>query len=157
MLVHSFGAHRNPVRTKSVEFGLLSPDEIRRMAVCEVKNPLLYCRGLPMCEGVIDFRMGPCDRRLKCGTCHLGVQECPGHCGVIELGAPMYLGFNDVVLKVLRSVCYFCGHLLGGARCLLVCTGGCLGRARSSIGYSRGCLGGARHRLARARGCALDF
>ena len=84
------------------------------MAVCEIKNPLLYYRGMPMCEGVIDHRLGPCDRRIRCGTCKQNVHDCPGHCGFIDLGVPMYHNFIDTSLKVLRSVCYFCGHLLGG-------------------------------------------
>lgn len=114
-MLHSFASHKTPVRTKAVEFGILSPDEIRRMAVCEIKNPLLYCKGLPMCEGVIDHRMGPCDRRLRCGTCNQSVHDCPGHCGFIDLGVPMYHNFNDTCLKILRSVCYSCGRLLSGA------------------------------------------
>lgn len=114
MLIHSFGTRKRPVRTRSVEFGVLSPDEIRRMAVCDITNPLMYFRGLPMFEGVIDIRLGSCDRRLRCGTCNMSVQDCPGHCGKIELGVPLYHMFTDTCLKVLRSCCYFCSRLLGG-------------------------------------------
>ena len=112
-MTHEF-CTRKPIRTRAVHFGILDPDTIRRMAVCEVKNPLVYCRGLlPMMEGVIDHRMGSCDRRLRCGTCNHSVQDCPGHCGFIDLGVPMYVGgYLDVCLKVLRSVCYFCSSLL---------------------------------------------
>ena len=111
--VHQFKAARS-ARTKRIEFDILSPDEIRRLAVCEIKNPLLYARGMPMREGALDFRMGTCDRRLRCGTCGGDVLECPGHCGFIDLGVPMYHTYIETALKALRSVCYFCSTLLGG-------------------------------------------
>ena len=113
MLAYTFKAQR-PVTTEAVDFGILSPDEIRRMAVCEIKNPLVYCRGMPMPEGVIDARMGVCDRRLRCATCNQSVQHCPGHCGFIDLGVPMFVAYTDTCLKCVRSVCYCCSALLGG-------------------------------------------
>ncbi len=112
MLSYRFDNKRS-VRTRAIDFGILSPDEIRRMAVCQVHQPLVYCRGVPMCNGIIDFRMGTCDRRLMCGTCNQSVQTCPGHCACIELGVPMFhAAFVETSMKVLRCVCYFCSHLL---------------------------------------------
>lgn len=113
MLSYKFCAKKS-VKTKAVEFGILSPEEIRSMAVCEINNPLIYCRGMPMPNGVIDLRLGTCDRRLRCATCNQTVESCPGHCGFIDLGVPMFYGFTDTCLKVVRSVCYFCSALLGG-------------------------------------------
>ena len=53
------------------------------------------------------------DRRLKCGTCKRSLQTCPGHFGSINLNFPvLHPGFIDIVLKILRCVCFFCSELL---------------------------------------------
>ena len=53
------------------------------------------------------------DRRLKCGTCKRPVTTCPGHFGSIALNFPvLHPGFIDVVLKILRCVCFFCSELV---------------------------------------------
>lgn len=102
-----------PIRTDDVQFGLLSPDEIKRMSVAQVKDPTIYNRGLPNPFGVNDHRMGTVDRRLLCGTCCKDVRLCQGHVGHIELPFPMYhVGFFDTTFKVLRCVCFACSLLL---------------------------------------------
>lgn len=50
-------------------FTILSPDEIRAMSVVEVHESMLYERGLPRNNSVIDLRMGTSDRRFRCSTC----------------------------------------------------------------------------------------
>lgn len=53
------------------------------------------------------------DRRLKCGTCKRPVTTCPGHFGSIALNYPvLHPGFIDIVLKILRCVCFFCSELV---------------------------------------------
>lgn len=97
----------------SVEFGLFSEKEILRCAVCRVTEPTMYAQNLPVPSGCMDHRMGSVDRRLACGTCRRSVHDCPGHFGVIQLGHPVYhVGYIDLVLKILKCVCYFCSSLL---------------------------------------------
>lgn len=39
--------------------------------------------------------------------------ECCGHFGHIELAKPVFhIGFLNKVIKILRSVCFFCSKLL---------------------------------------------
>lgn len=53
------------------------------------------------------------DRRVKCGTCKRSVITCPGHFGSINLSFPvLHPGYIDLVLKILRCVCFFCSDLL---------------------------------------------
>ena len=52
------------------------------------------------------------DRRVKCGSCKRSVITCPGHFGSINLNFPvLHPGFIDVVLKILRCVCFFCSEV----------------------------------------------
>ena len=97
---------------RCVEFGLMSPEEIKRTAVVHVNNVNIYHRGMPHVGGINDHRMGTVDRRLHCGTCGRDVRTCPGHVGCIQLAIPCYhIGFIDTTLKILRSVCFMCSRL----------------------------------------------
>jgi len=96
-----------------VEFGVFSPDEIKRFAVVNVTEPSMYTASLPIANGTADHRMGSVDRRLACGTCKQGINECPGHAGMIVLNFPViHPSFLDTILKLLKSVCFFCSELL---------------------------------------------
>lgn len=97
----------------AVEFGLFSPEEIARMSVCRVQEPTMYVQNLPAPHGVNDHRMGSVDRRLACGTCRRSVHDCCGHFGHIKFEFPVYhVGYIDLTLKVLKTVCFFCSALL---------------------------------------------
>ena len=112
MLTYHFSRQR-ALRTKEVQFGLLSAEQTRKMATVKVSNPNIMHRGTPQSGAVNDLMMGSIDRRLRCSTCGGDVRTCQGHTGVIELGAPVYsIGFIDPTLKCLRSVCFFCSRLL---------------------------------------------
>lgn len=96
-----------------VQFGILSPEVIRRESVVNVQTVTLYQKNIPAENGMNDLRMGTCDRRINCSTCRHDVITCPGHPGHIELAAPVYhIGFLPTVLKMLRVVCFFCSALL---------------------------------------------
>lgn len=75
--------YRNVCR---IQFGILSPDEIRRMSVTKppIEYPDLFEGGKPKLQGLMDPRQGPADRNLKCQSCHGSYIECPGHFGHIE-------------------------------------------------------------------------
>lgn len=97
---------------EAVEFEVLSPEMIRSLSVVEVKDAMIYSRGIPTMFGINDVRMGTVDRRLMCCTCGRDVKNCQGHTGHIDLPATCYhIGFLDVVLKTLRSVCFCCSSL----------------------------------------------
>nr|AAK00310.1 DNA-dependent RNA polymerase II largest subunit RPB1 [Glaucosphaera vacuolata] len=100
-------------KVKAVQFGVLSPDEIRRMSVCEIKFETAFEMGKPKTEGLMDPRLGAIGRDLPCKTCHCDEKNCPGHFGHIELVKPMFnIGFFGMTLRVLRCVCFFCSKLL---------------------------------------------
>jgi DNA-directed RNA polymerase beta' subunit len=42
----------------AVEFGVFSPEEIRRMSVCSVTESGMYSASLPASNSSVDFRMG---------------------------------------------------------------------------------------------------
>lgn len=49
---------------------------------------------------------------MKCGSCKRSVITCPGHFGSINLNFPvLHPGFIDLVLKILRCVCFFCSEV----------------------------------------------
>ena len=97
-----------------VQFGVVGPDEIRAMSVCEVTDATTpFENGVPRENGLMDLRMGTTERMFNCKTCSGNRTECPGHFGHIELAKPvLHPGFMVVTLKILRSVCYHCSALL---------------------------------------------
>ncbi|KAL7296373.1 hypothetical protein TKK_0010387 [Trichogramma kaykai] len=105
-----------PLRTvKRVQFGILSPDEIRRMSVVEngIAFPETMEGGRPKQRGLMDPRQGVVDRNSRCQTCAGNMTECPGHFGHIDLAKPVYhIGFITKTMKILRCVCFYCSKLL---------------------------------------------
>ena len=102
-------------QVKRVQFGILSPEEIRRNSVTEggVRYPETYEGGRPKLGGLMDPRQGVIDRASRCQTCAGNMTECPGHFGHIELAKPVYHpGFLTKTLKVMRMVCFYCSKLL---------------------------------------------
>ncbi|KAI9219424.1 Rna polymerase II [Blastocladiella britannica] len=111
----SFSKSTCPIRTvNGVQFGILSPDEIKNMSVAHIIYPESVEEGKdrPKSGGVNDPRLGTIDRHFKCETCHGGMSDCPGHFGHIELARPVYhISFLARVKKILECVCYFCAKL----------------------------------------------
>lgn len=100
-------------RITKIRFGMLSPEEIRRLAVVEVQFPTIYNHSLPKVGGIQDHRMGTCDRRYACGTCGNSVEKCNGHFGCVTLPFPVYhVFFLDLLVKVLRCFCFWCSSLM---------------------------------------------
>ncbi|CAM9122550.1 unnamed protein product [Bubo scandiacus] len=70
-----------PLRTiKRVQFGILSPDEMKRMSVTEggIKYPETTEGGRPKLGGLMDPRQGVIERTGRCQTCAGNMTECPG-------------------------------------------------------------------------------
>lgn len=59
-----------------VQFGILSPDDIREMSVCAINSPMTYNEGKPVERGLCDPRMGTVERDVSCQTCGGTQGEC---------------------------------------------------------------------------------
>ena len=105
-----------PLRTiEEIQFGLLSPEEIKNMSVAHIMYPetMDESKMKPRESGLNDPRLGSIDRQYKCATCDQNMSECPGHFGHIELAKPVYHpGFIKKIKKLLEMVCHNCGRVL---------------------------------------------
>lgn len=98
---------------KSLQFGLLSPDEIRLQSVCNVTKHRLFENGAPVVDGLYDLRMGSTQRQFECTSCTLPFKDCPGHFGRIELACPIFNYLHiEKIIKLLNTVCLDCSALL---------------------------------------------
>jgi len=97
-----------------IEFRILSPEFIRKMAAIEVVISELYDQdGFPVTGGLIDPRMGVVDPGLRCRTCGSRVGDCPGHFGFVELARPViHVRHAETIYKILNAVCSECGRIL---------------------------------------------
>jgi len=96
-----------------MQFGVLGPDEVRRMSVVEIKNEAAFEGGVPKVDGLMDPRLGAIGRDFRCETCGCDEANCSGHFGHIDLAKPVFHpGFLGVTLRVMRSVCFYCSKLL---------------------------------------------
>ncbi|QBM88558.1 DNA-directed RNA polymerase I subunit RPA1 [Metschnikowia aff. pulcherrima] len=96
----------------SVDFGVLSTDEIRKLSAKQITNPVVFdTLGHTVNNGLYDLALGAFLRNL-CTTCGLDERFCPGHQGHIELPVPVYnpLFFNQLY-TYLRLSCLYCHHL----------------------------------------------
>jgi len=115
MLGHRFAHSAAPLRkVKEVQFGILSPEEIKAYSVAKVEFPEVLDEATHKAKmgGLMDPRMGTIDRNFKCQTCGEGMSECPGHFGHIELARPVFHpGYLVKVKKILECICVNCGRL----------------------------------------------
>ncbi|KAJ2162963.1 hypothetical protein GGF46_000149 [Coemansia sp. RSA 552] len=97
-----------------VSFTYCEADEVRRMSVKQVVNPvLLDSLGNPTTGGLYDSAMGPFTRDHLCGTCSLSYFNCPGHFGHIELPAPVVNPMIfDTLYQFLQGCCPYCHHFV---------------------------------------------
>lgn len=101
-------------KIKQINFGLMSPEDIREMSVVKIETPDTYDEdGYPIENGLMDPHLGVIDPSLKCRSCGYRGGECQGHFGSIELARPViHVGFGDIIHKILRSTCNECGRVL---------------------------------------------
>jgi DNA-directed RNA polymerase subunit A' len=107
-----------PKKIGHMEFGLLSPKEVRGLSATKVITADTYDDdGFPIEMGLMDPRLGVIEPGLRCKTCGQKVGDCPGHFGHIDLAMPViHVGFVRVVRDILRSTCRGCGRLLFAER-----------------------------------------
>ena len=101
-------------KISQINFGLMSPENIRKMSVTKIVTTDTYDEdGYPIEAGLMDPRLGVIDPGLRCRSCGSNGGECPGHFGHINLARPViHVGFADIIHKVLRSTCSECGRVL---------------------------------------------
>ncbi len=97
-----------------ISFGLLSPSEIRKLSVVEVKTADTYDEdGASIITGLMDGRLGTLEPRQRCKTCGNTAARCPGHFGNIELAVPViHVEFAKIIYKLMTTTCRSCGHVL---------------------------------------------
>lgn len=97
---------------KSVQFGVLSPDEIDRLSVAKINNIEMYDGDIPKTGGLFDLRMGSLDTRMLCPTDEKNSLESPGYFGSLDLVLPViHYQYIKWLEKILRTVCPICSKL----------------------------------------------
>ena len=104
-------------RIKEVRFGLLSTDEMERLAEFECDNRELYTPTpdrQPAPNGCLDPRLGAASKSSPpCPTCGKKIDQCAGHYGVVKLALPVFhAGYFKHVLALLQCVCKQCSRAL---------------------------------------------
>lgn len=99
---------------EEIQFGVYSAEEIRAISVCEITSPKLTGLDRNSAFGTVyDPRMGVVQNAQKCPTCMLGVWQCGGHFGHIELHEPLVNPlFYKQVVSLLKCFCFKCYSFL---------------------------------------------
>ncbi|KAI0033330.1 hypothetical protein K488DRAFT_47922 [Vararia minispora EC-137] len=99
-----------PSSVVSIAFSFLTAEEIRRISVKQIVNPvLLDDLNRPNPGGLYDPALGPAERADICATCRQTSFSCPGHYGHIELPSPVFHPlFMNHMFNLLRATCLFC-------------------------------------------------
>ena len=102
-----------PSRIIGIQFSMLSPEEIKKNAVVEVKTRDTYVNNKPIPEGLFDPRMGVLEPGLICPTDGLTYIDNPGYFGYIELARPvLFIQHIKDIMKIAKCVCFKCSKLL---------------------------------------------
>ena len=83
-------------RLNGIAFGFYEPEEIRKLSVKEITNPLAFDQiNRPLEGGLYDPALGvsPYEKYSRCQTCGQEGLACPGHQGHISLLLPVYNPF----------------------------------------------------------------
>lgn len=92
---------------QSIQFGIYSPDEIRKMGI-EINSTKLNGE-----NSVYDERLGKTTENGKCISCGLDNKKCPSHFGYIELNEyvihPLYY---KLIASILKMICVKCNSLI---------------------------------------------
>lgn len=103
-----------PKKIKEISFGVLSPENVRKVSVTTIIQADTYDdEGYPINGGLMDPKLGVIDPGLKCRTCNLKFGECQGHFGHIELSRPViHVGYSKEIYDILKATCKECSRLL---------------------------------------------
>ena len=103
-----------PKRIAQIRFGLMDPNEIRKMSAVEVKTADTYKDdGHAYKQGLMDPHMGVIEPGLLCPTDNCQYQDSPGHFGHIQLELPViHIGFVNLIKTALKATCNDCINIL---------------------------------------------
>jgi len=103
-----------PKAIKSIKFGIMSPEIVRKISVMEVKTAEVYDSAkLPVTGGLMDPRLGVIEPGAICKTCGKPSKQCPGHFGHIELAHPVYhVNYAEDIHNIARMTCENCSRPL---------------------------------------------
>lgn len=95
-----------------IQFGIMSPEEIRKSSVAEITTKDTYINNKPVVGGIFDPRMGVLEPGMICPTDKLNYIQSPGYFGHINLAKPVfYIQYLTQILKILKCVCLKCSKL----------------------------------------------
>lgn len=96
-----------------IQFGLLTDEQIRSLAVVEVTESTLHSKGGSKANSPADSRFGTCNRFSVCGTCRHSVMTCPGHPGFISMPYPLpHVAYIQYLTRTLNLFCFNCSTFL---------------------------------------------
>jgi len=101
-------------RIDALHFGLLNPEQIKKIGAARIVTPELYdVDGYPVDGGLMDLRLGAIDPGVRCRTCGGRLKECLGHPGMVELSRPViHIKYVPIIEMALRCYCQSCGKFL---------------------------------------------
>lgn len=103
---------KNPSRIIGIQFGMMSPEEIRK-GVVEVVSKDTYINNKEVPGGLFDPRMGVLGHGTVCPTDGLTYIQTPGYFGYIELARPVFfIQHIKNIMNILKCVCFKCSKLL---------------------------------------------
>lgn len=93
----------------SIQFDILSKEDILAMSVVEVKSSKLNGA-----NSVYDEKMGPLIiTKDICATCGLTGKNCSGHFGHINLAYPIFHPlFDTEIITLIKMICFNCNHVI---------------------------------------------
>jgi DNA-directed RNA polymerase subunit A' len=102
------------MKVDRIEFSVLSPEMIKKMAVAKITKTELYDQeGYPIEGGLMDPRLGTIDPGIRCRTCGGSIGECQGHFGYLELVKPViHVHYTKIIFSLLKIFCKKCGRIL---------------------------------------------
>jgi DNA-directed RNA polymerase beta' subunit/intein/homing endonuclease len=105
--------YKNPSRIIGIQFGMSSPEEIRKAGVVEVVSKDTYINNKEVPGGLFDPRMGVLGPGAICPTDGLTYIQTPGYFGYIEMARPVFfIQHIKEIMKILKCVCFKCSKLL---------------------------------------------
>ncbi|MBI5872362.1 DNA-directed RNA polymerase subunit A', partial [archaeon] len=102
------------MKVSRIEFGIISSDMIKKLAVGKISKTELYDQeGYPIEGGLMDPRLGVVDPGIRCRTCGGSVGECQGHFGYLELTKPIiHVHYAKILFSLLKLFCKKCSRIL---------------------------------------------
>ncbi|XP_045502401.1 DNA-directed RNA polymerase III subunit RPC1 [Colias croceus] len=103
-------------KISQVTFNVDSASDIQLAANIQVITKNLYAQDgqrVPASYGVLDRRMGTNQKDANCETCGLGLADCVGHYGYIELALPVFhVGYFRSIITILQTICKNCAKVM---------------------------------------------